>query len=99
MTRLRDWLERHQISIYLLATFLAALTAYLTPATTSLDAAINPALALMLFVTFLRAPKAELGRAFTRVRFLELCSGRISWLEKLVTEPPNPFGRPAISKR
>ncbi len=61
MTRLRDWLERHQISIYLLATFLAALTAYLTPATTSLDAAINPALALMLFVTFLRRRRRNWG--------------------------------------
>lgn len=70
MSRLRDRLERHQISIYLLATLLAALTAYLTPAATSLDGAINPALALMLFVTFHQVPMVELGRAFTRLRFL-----------------------------
>ncbi|CAB3851051.1 hypothetical protein LMG26684_02079 [Achromobacter mucicolens] len=79
MTRLRDWLERDQISIYLLATLLAALMAYLTLATTSLDAVINPALALMLFVTFLQVPMAELGaRFYASSASWELCSERVS---------------------
>ncbi|WP_278484605.1 arsenic resistance protein [Achromobacter insolitus] len=75
MTHLRDRLERHQVSIYFLAALLAALVAYLVPATTVLEGAINPALALMLFVTFLQVPMADLGRAFTRVRFLAVLLG------------------------
>ncbi len=75
MTHLRDRLERHQISIYFLATLLAALVAYLVPAAASLEGAINPALALMLFVTFLQVPMVELARAVTRVRFLAVLLG------------------------
>ncbi len=44
--------------------------AALVPGTDAMEGAINPALALMLFVTFLQVPLADLGRAFTRVRFL-----------------------------
>lgn len=40
------------------------------PGTTAFEAAVNPALALMLFVTFLQVPMAELKRAFGHVRFL-----------------------------
>ncbi len=43
--------------------------ALLVPGTSALENAVNPALALMLFVTFLQVPVAELGRAFTQVRF------------------------------
>lgn len=67
---LRDHLEHHQVIIYFATVMLAAAVAFLVPGTGALEGAINPALALMLFVTFLQVPLAELGRAFTRVRFL-----------------------------
>jgi ACR3 family arsenite efflux pump ArsB len=70
MTNLRDTLEGHQIAIYFAAIAAAALAALTLPGTTALEIGINPALALMLFVTFLQVPLPELGRAFTRVRFL-----------------------------
>ena len=70
MTTLRDILEGRQIPIYFAAIGLAVVVALLVPGTTALDVGINPALALMLFVTFLQVPLPELGKAFTRVRFL-----------------------------
>ena len=70
MTGLRDTLEGNQIAIYFAAIGAAALIALTLPGTTALEVGINPALALMLFVTFLQVPLPELGRAFTRVRFL-----------------------------
>jgi len=70
MQQLRDILETRQIAIYLCAVVLAAATALLIPGTTTLEAAINPALALMLYVTFLQVPLAELRRAFGQIRFL-----------------------------
>ncbi|MBC9208760.1 arsenic resistance protein [Roseomonas aerophila] len=70
MGGLRDALEHRQIWIYLVAVLGAAVAAVLLPGTTMLESGINPALALMLFVTFLQVPLAALGRAFTRLRFL-----------------------------
>ena len=70
MRSLRDRLEHHQIIIYFAAVVVAAAVAFLVPRTSTLEAAINPALAMMLFVTFLQVPLADLGRAFTRIRFL-----------------------------
>jgi arsenite transporter len=67
---IRDALERHQISIYFAAVVIAALVALTIPGTTVLESAINPALALMLYVTFLQVPLAELKRAFGQLRFL-----------------------------
>lgn len=67
---LRDRLEHRQIIIYFAAVVVAAAVALLVPGTEALEGAINPALALMLFVTFLQVPLADLGRAFTRIRFL-----------------------------
>lgn len=67
---LRDRLELHQILIYFAAVLLAAIVAVLAPAIAALEQAINPALALMLFVTFLQVPLADLGRAVTHTRFL-----------------------------
>lgn len=67
---LRDRLEHHQIIIYFAAVVVAAAVALLVPGTDALEGVINPALALMLFVTFLQMPLADLGRAFTRIRFL-----------------------------
>lgn len=70
MQNTRDTLENKQVAIYFGAVALAALAAFALPGTTALDAAVNPALALMLFVTFMQVPLAELGRAFTNARFL-----------------------------
>lgn len=70
MQHIRDTLERRQTGIYFAAVLFAALAAIFISGTTALEAAINPALALMLFVTFLQVPLAEHGRAFTQARFL-----------------------------
>ncbi|MER2265684.1 arsenic resistance protein [Methylobacterium oxalidis] len=70
MNGLRDTLEGRQIEIYFAAIAVAVAAVLLIPGTTALEAGINPALALMLFVTFLQVPLPELGRAFARVRFL-----------------------------
>jgi ACR3 family arsenite transporter len=70
MQQLRDTLETRQITIYFGVVVLAAVIALLVPGTTMLEAAINPALALMLYVTFLQVPLAALRRAFGQIRFL-----------------------------
>lgn len=70
MAHLRETLETQQVKIYFAAVILAALVALVIPAATGLEAGINPALAFMLFVTFLQVPLADLGRAFLRVKFL-----------------------------
>lgn len=70
MQHIRDKLENKQIGIYFATVALAALAALALPGTTALKPAVNPALAFMLFVTFLQVPLAELGRAFTNARFL-----------------------------
>lgn len=67
---LRNSLEHHQVTLYVTVIVVAAAIAFRVPGTGALERAINPALALMLFVTFLQVPLAELGRAFTRFRFL-----------------------------
>lgn len=70
MQNIREIFERHQVGIYLGAVVVAVLVALLVPSTTALEDGVNPALALMLFVTFLQVPLADLGRAFGRGRFL-----------------------------
>lgn len=70
MSELRDILETWQVGIYFAAVVLAATAAGIVSGTTSLEVAINPALAFMLFVTFLQVPLADLGRAFLQIRFL-----------------------------
>ena len=70
MQKIRDALEHRQIAIYFCTVALAGVIALLVPGTTVLEDAVNPALALMLYVTFLQVPVAELRRAFGQVRFL-----------------------------
>lgn len=67
---IRESLENNQVIIYFAAVIMAAAVALMVPGVSALEIAINPALALMLFVTFLQVPLADLGRAFTRARFL-----------------------------
>ncbi|AOY93093.1 arsenic resistance protein [Cupriavidus sp. USMAA2-4] len=71
MQQLRDSLESRQIAIYF-ATVIAAAVFAITaaPATTGWEEVVNPALALMLFVTFLQVPIADLKRSFGNGRFL-----------------------------
>lgn len=71
MQQLRDSLESRQIAIYLVTVVAAAVIAIIAaPATTGLEEAVNPALAFMLFVTFLQVPIADLKRSFGNGRFL-----------------------------
>ena len=70
MDSLRGAFEGHQIAIYFGTVILAGLVGVLFPQAASLELLVNPALALMLFVTFLQVPLAELGRALSHVRFL-----------------------------
>lgn len=68
--QLRHKMEAQQVAIYFAAVLLGAVAALTLSGTTALEAAINPALALMLFVTFLQVPLAALGQALKEVRFL-----------------------------
>jgi ACR3 family arsenite efflux pump ArsB len=70
MQNVRETLEKHQIGIYFSTVVIAAIVALLISGTTALEVGVNPALALMLLVTFLQVPLADLKRAFTHVRFL-----------------------------
>ena len=69
-SELRDGLEAQQVWIYFAAVIVATAIGFLIPRTEVLESAINPALALMLFVTFLQVPVAALGRALQELRFL-----------------------------
>jgi ACR3 family arsenite transporter len=67
---LRDLMETRQVAIYFGAVLLGALAGALIPGAAALEPAINPALAFMLFVTFLQVPLAALGQALRDLRFL-----------------------------
>lgn len=67
---MRDILERHQVWIYLVGVVLGVAAATGVTGTERLQASINPALAFMLFVTFLQVPLAEIGKGFREMRFL-----------------------------
>ena len=69
-TPLRDILERQQVWIYFMAVALAAILGFTVSGTRELEGTINPALAFMLFVTFLQVPLPEIGRGFKETRFL-----------------------------
>ncbi|PTQ80621.1 MULTISPECIES: arsenic resistance protein [Nitrosomonas] len=69
MQRFKEFLENRQISIYFSTVAIAAVIGMFVPQTTILEVGINPALALMLFVTFLQVPLTNLRQAFTRIRF------------------------------
>lgn len=67
---MRDILERRQVWIYFAAVALAAAVGLSASGTARLERAINPALAFMLFVTFLQVPLPEIGRGLRETRFL-----------------------------
>lgn len=70
MNQVRAVLEERQVAIYLGAIAIGAVTGFSVPEAGALEAAINPALAFMLFVTFLQVPLSELGSALRNKRFL-----------------------------
>lgn len=70
MDNLRTLLETQQISIYFVATILALLVGIMVPQIADFQWAINPALALMLFVTFLQVPVTELKKGLSDLKFL-----------------------------
>lgn len=70
MTVLRETLENRQVPIYFGVVVLGAIAAVTLNGMTALEIGINPALAFMLFVTFLQVPFAELRVAFSRFRFV-----------------------------
>ncbi|WP_435171691.1 arsenic resistance protein [Falsirhodobacter sp. 1013] len=67
---MRDILERQQVWIYFAAVAFAVFLGFTVSGTGELEGAINPALAFMLFVTFLQVPLPEIGRGFRETRFL-----------------------------
>lgn len=70
MRSVRETLEEQQIALYFAAVAVGVLIALTVPGTGALEAAINPALAIMLFATFLQVPLAELRQALSDLRFL-----------------------------
>ncbi|GAA0193190.1 arsenic resistance protein [Halobaculum roseum] len=65
------WLRRNQIAVYAVAVAFAVAAAVGRPdAATGLDRAIDPVLAVLLYVTFLEIPFVRLRRAFTNGRFV-----------------------------
>ncbi|WP_231559494.1 MULTISPECIES: arsenic resistance protein [Kocuria] len=66
-----EFLERHQVALYLGAMVLGAVLGLAAPqAAPTLEVMINPAIALMLFSTFLAIPVTHIGQGFKDVRFL-----------------------------
>lgn len=65
----RQWLEAKQVAIYFATVLVALAAAFALNDAQSLEGAINPALAVMLFATFLQVPVASLGQAFRNGRF------------------------------
>lgn len=70
MENLRGLLEDNQVKIYFITIFIGAILGLTFSGTASLESVINPALALMLFATFLQVPISEIGKAFKNLRFI-----------------------------
>lgn len=70
MTEFIAWMERHQISLYLLAIAAGGALGLLLPGAHYLEVGIEPVLALLLFATFLGVPFTALGASLQDVRFL-----------------------------
>ncbi|WP_163271070.1 arsenic resistance protein [Chelativorans alearense] len=70
MEQVRASLDKRQVAIYLGAILIGVFASFGVPNAGTLEVAINPALAFMLFVTFLQVPLAELGSALRNTRFL-----------------------------
>lgn len=62
--------EKNQAAVYVLAIGLGSVAGMTLSGTAALRSTISPAIAVMLFATFLQVPLTELGRAFRNIRFL-----------------------------
>ena len=66
-----EWMERHQVSLYLAGLVVGVVVGVLAPAVAGpAGLAIQPVLALLLYATFLGIPFARIGGAFRDWRFL-----------------------------
>ncbi|MEV8221784.1 arsenic resistance protein [Dietzia maris] len=66
-----EWMERHQVSLYLAALALGGVVGVAAPAVAGpAELAIQPVLALLLYATFLGIPFARVGRSLRDWRFL-----------------------------
>lgn len=66
-----EWMERHQVSLYLAGLLVGGVVGVLAPAVARpAGLAIQPVLALLLYATFLGIPFARIGGAFRDWRFL-----------------------------
>lgn len=66
-----EWMERHQVSLYLAGLVLGGVVGLSAPAVAGpAELAIQPVLALLLYATFLGIPFARIGGAFRDWRFL-----------------------------
>ncbi len=66
-----DWMEKHQVALYLLALAVGAALGLGIPAVAHpAELAINPVLGVLLYATFLGVPFAKIGQAIRDVRFL-----------------------------
>ena len=71
MARRVEWMERHQVALYLAALAIGAAVGLLFPALAHpAEIAINPVLGLLLYATFLGVPFGRLRLAFRDWRFL-----------------------------
>ncbi|MGO2151274.1 arsenic resistance protein [Brevibacterium aurantiacum] len=71
MTQGVEWMERHQVGLYLVALAVGAAAGLVFPALAHpAETAINPVLGLLLYVTFLGVPFGQLRLAFRDWRFL-----------------------------
>lgn len=71
-TTIVDWLERHQIVLYLVSIGVGAGFGWVVPGSDHLEHAIEPVIALLLFATFLAVPFGKMRDAFRDVRFLSV---------------------------
>src|SRR5690606_21025277 len=70
MENIRNFLEDNQVKIYFCTIFIGVIFGLTISGATILESLINPALALMLFATFLQVPIAEIGKALKNLRFI-----------------------------
>ena len=71
ISNIRNFLETWQIAIYFMVIAIGIGFGLLAKeSSTVLESAINPALVLMLFVTFLQVPLIEIAKAFRHLRLL-----------------------------
>ncbi|MEB7503269.1 bile acid:sodium symporter [Arthrobacter koreensis] len=71
-TRLRESLERRQIALYLAALAAGFLAGAAVPGSQALDLFISPAIALLLYATFLAVPFTRIRAGLLDLRFLGL---------------------------